>query len=322
MRSLVLFGLLFVFVLAPFGVSAHEVYVLSPDTVSQNLSNLSPNPFSAFATNRFQFFFLGFVAFLAVSIIFFASLTHRFEVLFAPYLRRVRPWASTVARVTLGICLIESAYNAALFGPELPLHDFGTLALLIQVGLYASGILLLINRWSSAAAALALLIFAAATFQYGLYTLTYLNYFGEIILALFLLKPRLEAYAFLVLRICFGASIAFAAIYGKFLHSNLALSTIQQYHLTNFFHFDPLFIVLGALIIEVLIGVFFIIGFEVRHTALFFLFWLLLSLLYFGEAVWPHIILAGVSVALFMYGYDKWTIEGRFFNRGKLQPIL
>ncbi len=310
------------FILAPFGVSAHEVYVLSADTIANDIRTPSPNPFGAFATNRFQFFLWGFIAFVVVSTIFFASITHRFEMLFEPALARLRPWAGAVARITLGLCLIASAYNGALFGPELPLSDFGGYDILVQLGLYVAGLLILLNRFVSVGASIALIIFAVATVRYGVYILTYLNYLGEIALALFLLKPKYEAYAFLALRVGFGVSVAFAALYGKFLHSNLALSVVSEYNLTQFFHFDPLFIVLGACIIEVLIGIFFIVGFELRHTVLFFLFWLFLSLLYFGESVWPHLVLLGVNVAIFMYGYDKWTVEGRLFNRGKFQPFL
>jgi hypothetical protein len=313
---------LLVCALAPAGAGAHEVYVLSPAQIEHDIATPSPNPFDAFATNQFQFYLWGFIAFVLVTTVFFASITHRFEVLFEPYLSRLRPWAPLVARVTLGACLIASAYNSALFGPELPLSDFGPYAVVMQGALYLSGILILVNLWTRLGALIALGIFAVATILYGFYILTYINYLGEVLLALFLLRPTYERYAFLALRVCFGISVAFAALYAKLLHSNLALSTISEYNLTQFFHFDPLFIVLGACIIEILIGIFFIIGFEIRHTALFFLFWIFLSLIYFGESVWPHLILVGVNVALFMYGYDELTVEGRYFNRGKLQPFL
>lgn len=314
------FGL--VLTLSPLPAVAHEVYVLSHETIAQSVSSPSPSPFSAFYTNRFQFFLWGFIAFIVVSTIFFASITHRFEMLFEPFLTRLRPWAAPVARVTLGVCLLLSAYNGALFGPELPLTDFGPYAIIITLALYISGALIVLNFWPQVGALLALAVFAVAAWQYGLYIITYLNYLGEIGLALFLLKQKFEEYGFLVLRVGFGVSVIFAALYAKLIHSNLALAVINDYNLTNYFHFDPLFIVLGACIIEILIGVFFIVGFEVRHTALFFLFWIFLSLLYFGESVWPHAVLIGVNVALFLYGYDRLTVEGKLFNRGKLQPIL
>ncbi len=323
--------------LMPHGVSAHEVYVLSPQTVAHDLAASSPDPFDAFFSHEAQFFFWAFVALVLVSAVFFASITHRLESFFEPYITPLRRWAPLVARLTLGLSLLFSAQYHALFGPELPIAQIDAFGLFVYWGLWISGIFILLGLFTRPSALLALLIFACGGLHWGFYMLNYVNYLGEMFVVLILggglmsvdslfvrqkLSKKLETSAFLLLRIGFGTAIAFASIYAKFIHSNLALSTISQYHLTNIFPFDPLFIVLGACIIEVVMGIFFIIGFEIRHTALFFLFWLSLSLLYFGEAVWPHLILFGVNAALFMYGYDKWSFEGRFFNRGKFQPIL
>lgn len=326
---------LLVFLAVPFGVSGHEVYVLESGTIAHALQSFSPNPFGAFYTNQFQFFLWGFIAFVVVTTVFFASVTHRLERLFDPFLLKLKPYAPFVARVTLGVCLLASAYNGALFGPELPLPDFSPLlASFMQTALYLSGLLILLGLWSRPSTLLALLLFVLSIAEYGTYMLTYANYVGEMLVVLFLggglfafesakkISKRIESYAFLILRVTFGISVAFAAIYAKFIYSNLALETVMQYHLTTFFPFDPLFIVLGAGIIEVLIGLFFIIGFEIRHTALFFMFWIFLSLLYFGEAVWPHLVLVGVNIALFFWGYDRLTLQGRLFGTGRREPVL
>lgn len=322
--------LCFVLVLcAPALVGAHEVYVLTPERIASDMAAPSQNPFDAFGDNVGTFFFSAFVGFVFVSTVFFASITHRFEVFFAPYFAKMRPWAPVVARVTLGLSLIASGYNIALFGPELPLSDWGWLQTAAQWALYGSGALLSLGVFSRTAAAAATAVFVGGLALYGVYMLNYVNYLGEMLVVLMLgggwaaaKHGNKEMLAFLLLRIGFGVAIIFAAIYGKFIYSNLALSTIEEYHLSLFFPFDPLFTVLGAFLVEILIGFFFIIGFEVRHTALFFLFWIFLSLLYFGEAVWPHLILIGINLALIMYGYDKWTVHGRLFNKGQLQPFL
>lgn len=326
-----LYCLLVVGALVPVMASAHEVYVLSPQVIQTDLTTPSPNPLDAFWDHQTQFYLWAFIGFVLVSTVFFASVTHKLEEFFESYLTPLKKWAPFVARITLGVCLVATAYNHALFGPELPLHDFGQYAVYLEYILYLAGVLVLVGVGARIGAALAMLVFLCGAVLYGSYMLNYANYLGEM-LAIFLLSgwvglpkrvhPNVEALAFLLLRIPFGISVAFASFYAKFLHSNLALSTISEYHLTNFFHFDPLFIVLGACLIEVVMGIFFILGFEIRHTALFFLFWLTMSLLYFGEAVWPHLLLFGVNAALFMYGYDKWSIEGRLFNRGRFQPFL
>ena len=312
-RSFVFCALLgLVFLIPMFALphaSAHEVYVLSPEMVAHNISTPSPNPFDAFYTNMFQFFFWGFMAFVLVTTVFFMSLTHRLEVFFEPYLVRLRLLAPLAVCITLGLSFIASAYHFSLFGPELSLGTFGALAPAVQLALYTAGVLLVFGYFVRAMALVALAVFAAATALHGLYMLNYLGYLGAIAAMVLVSNAGAQAkrflpHAFLILRITFGISIIFAALYAKFIYSNLALSTVVEYNLVQFFPFEPLFIVLGAGIIELLIGTFFIIGFEIRHTALFFLFWIFLSLLYFGESVWPHLVLIGITLALFMYGYD------------------
>ena len=61
---------------------------------------------------------------------------------------------------------------------------------------------------------------------------------------------------------------------------------------------------------------------SVRFTALVFLTFLALSLSYFGEAVWPHMILIGINIVILLHGYDEFTIENKLFGRKKLEPVL
>jgi uncharacterized membrane protein YphA (DoxX/SURF4 family) len=142
--------------------------------------------------------------------------------------------------------------------------------------------------------------------------------------ALFEGLPKVfEKYGFLFLRVLFGGALFFASFYAKFIHSNLALQTVNDYHLTNYFPFTPLFLVLGAFIIEAVMGLCFAIGFEVRFMAIFFTIFLTMSILFFGESVWPHIILFGVNLTLFAHGYDKYTVEMALFQRKRAgEPVL
>lgn len=323
----------------PHGVSAHEVYVLDQSTVARDIAMQSPNPFGAIWDNQFRFFFWGFIAVVTVLTLFFSSLFHVSENSLDHLLAKLKRYAPLVTRVTLGVCLLACAYFQGLFGPELPLQEFaGAGAPFLTLALYAIGSLVLLGLFTRAAALAALVIFGLSIARYGAYMTTYANYLGEMLITLILgggawsldswrragvsrWAHGLEAYAFLVARVCFGVAVIFAAFYAKFLHSQLALDTITQYHLTTYFPFPPLFIVLGAFIIESLIGLFFIFGIEVRWTAVFFLFWLALSLLYFGEAVWPHLILLGLNLAIIAHGYDRYTVEHWIFRRRKLEPV-
>jgi uncharacterized membrane protein YphA (DoxX/SURF4 family) len=155
------------------------------------------------------------------------------------------------------------------------------------------------------------------------------------------IATSLAPYSFLILRVCFGISLMYASVYAKFIHNNLALdvanstgliaSIVPHAHtIAEYLGFEPHFLVLGAGILEVVIGFFFIFGLEVRFTALFIEFWLGLSLWYFGEVVWPHVILIGIPIAFLCYGYDTYSLEGWLMRKAQppppetlpLEPIL
>ncbi len=346
MRSLLRFVLLTLVVSAsaavPLFASAHEAYVLHHAVFVREIAEQSPNPFLAIQGNEFRFAFWGVIAFLVVVSIFCISLFHKYEIMMLPLYRRLRRFAQPIARITLGLCLLACAYYGGLFGPELPLRDMaGDYDWLLRDALYACGTLVVLGLYTRLGALGALAIFGWATLKEGTYILTYTNYLGEILLTLILgggalslggkklpkskrwqkLIKRFEPYSFLIMRVGFGVAVMYAAFYAKFLHSNLALQTIHDYQLTNYFHFDPLFIVLGAFILEMILGLFIILGIELRWTAIFFLFWLGLSLLYFGESVWPHLVLLGLNLVVLFHGYDKYTVECFLFKRHRREMV-
>ncbi|MBX4189349.1 DoxX family membrane protein [Candidatus Parcubacteria bacterium] len=297
---------------------AHEAYVLTPLEVERSVSAPSPNPFSALSTEGGLFLLSVVAAIIMAVIVFKISTSPAVGRVCNPILLRLKKYAPLIGRLTLGLSLFASGYYGAAFGPELALpHSLSPLLMILGV--------LIFFGWltrPSALVGIALFIFMIA--KYRLYMLTYVNYLGEMILALIIgggLFKKLEPYGFLILRVCFGTAIVFASLYAKLIHSNLALQTISEYHLTNFFPFSPLFLVLGAFLTELAIGLCFILGFGIRIAALVFIFFLILSIMYFGEAVWPHIILFGVNLALFAHGYDKYTLGNML--RGKAsEPVL
>lgn len=337
----VLLGLL---TLPLFFVDAHEVYVLDSGTVDTILNSGSPSPLTALDTNRSQFLLWTFIGIIVVTTVFLVSILRPLEKFFDPILFNLkRRFGFIVVRITIGLSLVASGYHQALFGPELPLEGiFGTFAPIASWALICIGLCILVGFATRPMGIAALAITCVGIYKHGSYLFTYSNYIGDIIFVGFLgahvlsidkhvlkwhgilgvAERFVEKYAFLMLRITFGFSLIYASIFAKFIHSDLALRTVIDYNLTQYFHFDPLFIVLGACIVEVTLGVFFITGFEVRFASLFLMFFLTLSLLYFGEAVWPHIVLFGGALALFIHGYDRYSIEGYFFKNAQHEPVL
>ncbi|PJE75695.1 hypothetical protein COV04_03810 [Candidatus Uhrbacteria bacterium CG10_big_fil_rev_8_21_14_0_10_48_11] len=309
----------------PFLASAHEVYVLGDEAIAHDSVNSSTNPFMAIASSESQFAFWAFLGIVLVLLVLIISLSRWAERLLDPLLFKLKPYAPAIERVTIGASFLASAYYGALFGPELPLSSIVGGVLVLRIVLVVIGVLFIFGIGKRVAAVVALIIFADATLQYGFYMLTYLGYLGAALMPLILGRAALvkkeQALASFVLRVLFGFSLLYASFYAKFLHSSLALATVTRYHLTNYFHFEPLFLVLGAMIVEMLLGFFYIMGFEIRFTSILFIGFIGVSIAFFGEAVWPHIILFGTALALFVHGYDHFSIEGRFLKKG-IEPVL
>ena len=320
-------ALFFSFALRP--VSAHEVYVLTEGQISYDLGHASPNPFTALempgtlkTVAEYAELFI-----VVVGILFWVSWIESFQKLCSHFLNIIRPYASTVARVFVGISLVFSGMHGALFGPELPLVMFGNFAPIISLLLFVLGILLVAGLFSRIAAFLAIALFCAAVLIQGNYMLTYFNYFAEFFLILLAGSGKIaidnvfadfvdpefserfeKKYAGAILRIGFGIALLYAALYVKFFHAQLSLDVIGEYHLTRYFPYPPLLIVLGAGFVEGTIALLYIIGFEIRFNSIFFLSFVTLSVGFFGEAVWPHLVLYGIAVAIILYGYDRYSI--------------
>lgn len=328
---------------APLFSRAHEVYVLDQTTIDAAMAAPSPNPFLAYIGNEYTFFFYAAVAVVVVATIVFATVFRVFEKGLGPILMRLKRFAIPIVRITMGLSILSFGLAGALYGTEIPFDRvFGGLSTFMQVFFVLCGVSVVLGAYTRYIAVIMAAIYVYAGVLYGTYIFTYTDHIGGFIFLAILGSGewsinhrfkigqghRIEALrkwtplAFPALRIFFGFGIMFASIYAKFLHSQLALEVVIQYNLTNYFPFDPLFVVLGALIVEFIAGVMFVFGIAVRWTALFLLFWLTLSLLYFQEAVWPHIILFGICFALFCHGYDRFSLEGYYLKKGHSEPLM
>ncbi len=321
--------------------SAHEPYVLDAKTVAHAVAEASPNPFSAIPDEELLFIVWGVIMLVIVGVVLRLSLSPALQKACDPTLIKLKRYAPLIVRVTLGISLIASGYYGALFGPEISLESmFGSLSDMAGIALIVLGLLITFG-WRTREAAVGVLLFVVyALIEHRVYMLMYFTYIGALLVVLILgsgshsldhryhyKAKRLPAahtrYAFLIMRLSFGLSIVFASFYAKFIHSNLALATVQQYGLAEFLPFTPLFLVLGAFLVEVMIGVFLAIGFEIRFFTFVFIVFLIISMCFFREAVWPHLILFGINMALFTHGYDSFTLEKAMVGKkNKVEPVL
>ena len=337
----------------PSHVSAHEVYVLSDQAIATAVATPRFEMLPVLFQNLGAFFLWAAITATTILVVFIISIAPRLERRFAPFFAKIKPYASTIGRVSIGLSFIASGYFQALYGPELPLAQiFGTYANFLSLLFIVIGITIALGYFLRSSAFIGLLFFAVGTYFYGWYMLTYLTYLGEVVLLILLgthkksaessfklfsvrirrlfakITDTLAPYGFFFLRITFGISLIYSSVYAKIIHNNLALEVAASplanhfYGVAHYLGFEPHFLVLGAAIIEMVLGIFFLLGIEIRFFALFIEFWLMLSLFYFGETVWPHIMLIGIPIMFFCYGYDKYSLEGRYFKKGKLQPVL
>lgn len=335
------------FLLSPSTTEAHEVYVLEDDVIETAIQSPSFSFLPVIQKDINLFLLWSLITIIILVVIFFASISRPLERMLDPFLAKLPRYAPLIGRLTVGATLFAAAYYGALYGPELPLSEtFGALTPAITILLVVGGIMITLGAYARVAALGLLLLFFTEVAQRGWYMLTYAPHAGELLLIYLLgahhvavhahkhdverragwvlrVKEYLAPHAFMILRISFGASLIYSALYAKVIHNNLALAVTEAYpSLVAFFGFTPEFLVLGAAIIEIVVGLLFVLGIEIRFVSLFILFWLSLSIWYFGEVVWPHIILLGVPIMFICYGYDKYSLEGYFFKKDGREPVL
>ncbi|MEK7603038.1 MAG: hypothetical protein AAB459_02220 [Patescibacteria group bacterium] len=307
---------------------AHEVYVLNSEKIKTGLNDHSVHVFDALNSAKNVRLFLLFSGIIALLVLIALILSFKtFFIRIGKKLDKSSSWALVVIRIAFGASLILSAVNNSLYGPELPLGDFYA-PFFLKIIMLVSGTSLIVGFKSRLFAAVSIIIWFFAFTVKGPYVLTYINYLGEAI-ALVMLprtifsideklgsydgkKFALEKYSLPIARILFAFSLLYTAITIKFTTTVLTLDVVRDFQLTRFFPFDPLFVVLGASLIEVLVGLLFLFGILQRFTSALFLIVMMLSVWFFGEAVWPHLLIIALGVGLFMHRPDNLTLDSMY----------
>lgn len=310
---------------------AHEVYVLDQKSIHTDEHNHSVNIFHAVHDGRSLMLFL--VSALIILGIFGLALWLKSK----PYWKQLGSRidkatiiAPDIIRIAFGASLLFSASHGALYGPELPLHSIVAGKVVLAL-LWVSGTALVLGLWSRIWATLMAGVWLWALVTKGVYMLTYSNYLGEALAILLLpyqrmsidtfitskdkIKNRMQhaRYSMPVARLLFGFSLLYTAISVKFMDTALSLDVVNQYHLTRFFPFAPLFVVLGAGLIELAVSLLYMAGLLQRFTTVIFLGFMGASLLFFKESVWPHYLLIALAIGIFLHEPDKWAVDRYLF---------
>jgi len=319
--------------LVPSITLAHEAYVIPSETFWEEMARPFSQPsFAALSTGEnlsivASIFIIVFIG-LFLNFLFRRSRTGQ---RFHSFFERFAHYGPLLVRFALAAALFFSAYTNTFLGPELPLEAL-PFAILARILLLLASAMIAFGFLTELATLFVLGIFTLAMIVVGPYMVNYANYFGELlVLLLFGMRVfsvdkyifgklkhlrSLEKYETLIVRGFYGLGLIYAAVTVKLLHPDLTLYVVNHYNLTQFhwlFPSDPLLVALGAGIVEIVIGIFIIIGFEMRLTVLISLFYLTLSLFFFGEQVWPHLILYGISLNLLIQP-ERFTIDHLLFK--------
>ncbi|PIT98305.1 MAG: hypothetical protein COT71_01400 [Candidatus Andersenbacteria bacterium CG10_big_fil_rev_8_21_14_0_10_54_11] len=321
--------------LVPAAAAAHEAYVVEQSYFWEELHR----PFSTHAVDALKdphntavtaYITVGVLLLLTANFLFRRT---RFGRTLHAYPERFARFGPMFVRAAIAGALFFSAASNSFLGPELSINHFAHPGL-FRIGLLLISIMFAVGFLTELAAAIGLLLYAGAAKIFGAYVLTYANYLGELIVLLLFgmrrwsldaavfgklsrVREQYEKYESVIVRMLYGFALVFAGITVKFLHPDITIKVATDWHLTQFhwlFPSDSLLITFGAGLAEVAIGMFIILGFEMRLTVVISLFYITLSLLYFRELVWPHYLLYGISLNLLVQP-ETFTIDHVLFAR-------
>lgn len=304
---------------------AHEAYVLPQKVFQSGLTASTTNPLGTLAVFFSpEYLTVTLIVGLVFTVLYFSNFLlaiSQFGKMASEWLKKYRDFGLFIVRLTIAASFLYGAQTQNIFGPELGLSQiaFGQYILPLKVIL---GLMLLTGTLTEVAAIISIIIFVVVFASVGGYVLTYLNYLGELI-ALALFGSRFLSIDALIfkqrkfhqletpmIRLGLGLALIYTAWNIKFIHQSLPITVVNSYHLqTYFFNWNANYIAVGAGIVELMIGLFILFGFAQRLTSLIFMAFITLSLLYFREAVWPHLLLYGISVLIFIDSADFLTLD-------------
>jgi len=217
------------------------------------------------------------------------------------------PW---MARLSLGIALIGAGTSGYLINPVVQTIDFSQIqiiagfmllagflnVLVVPVVVYLF-VVALLRDWYLVGAldvlVLALILFINDSRRPGV---------DDIIGIPDIKISKWKKYIPIIARVGTGFGLLFLALYEKILNPHLSAFVVEATELTSVVPVSPEMWVLSAGVIEVILGVFLIVGYRVRLVSVITFFVLASSFFYFKEDVSSHITLFGITSILFILG--------------------
>lgn len=334
----------FLFVVGVSIAQAHEVYVLDGNEVAAAKKEPMLDVIGIISNHPWQFMLWVALACAVLSIVFVTSVNRKLERKLDSFYDVLKAHALSVSQAVLGASLLAGAAYGAIFGIELPFSvAFTGFESIATIGIALIGAMLVVGIAPRYAAWAVVALFVWFSAQIGIYMLNYAAFFGiAVAIAVygagydaveraqpkrfFARSTRADAEVletqFVWIRVSYGLSLAFASLYAKLFYGGLALATVEKYSLTDYLPFEPGFLVLGAMFVEVGLGIAIATGFMSRFATLAALIVLSITMWFFGESLWPHVIVMGGALSIFMYGYDKHCLSVAISGKSRWDPVL
>lgn len=309
--------------LLPFISSAHVAYVAPENSFSKH-GGTDWSYFAPVLHNSFYIFLIIFTTIIVIVAFYISRKVQRFRNFFDRVEERLStyhefiPW---IMRLGLGIALIGSGTEHSLISPVIKNGQiFSTLEILLgfffligfmlvptailTIGLYLSALThteYIIGNLDMLGLAIGVLVFHSS--RPGL----------DDILNTSLLKfiKINRKWLSLILRLSVGIAMIYLAIYEKLLNPHVSDLVIKMFHLDKIIPVSPEMWVFSVAIIEILVGLFILIGFFTRTAACIAIIVLSFSFFFFKESVASHVSLFSILAIVAIEGgtfvsIDKW----------------
>lgn len=225
------------------------------------------------------------------------------------------PW---ILRLSLGIALIGASSANMLVSPLLATN--GTIALVELI----LGFLMLFGAFIEVTALITVLLFIVGIFAEP-YLFGNLEFFGAALALMLIGNPRpgfdhivgikmfvsekLRKLYVPILRISIGLALTFLAVYEKILNPHASELVVAKYNLTSAIAVSPEMWVFSVGVIELVVGLFLLVGFKTRLTSAIAFAVLVVTFFYFKEDIFSHVTLFGSLSVLFITGGGIWSID-------------
>lgn len=310
-----------VFLAAPHAALAHVSYVLTPTEIAMSRGvswSYILEPFTHL-NNVLLMLLVGLLLVLTILVAETLPLTKKILAHTKEKLSSYHEFIPWILRLALGISLIGSGAGEVLISPTLS-HGivFGIVQFILGF-CFLSGFMILPS-------ALMTLLLYVYGLTHEIYLLGNLDFFVLALSIFFFHSPRpgfddifnldfiklsntSRHFIAPLVRVGLGVSFIYLALHEKLLNPMFSNLVVENFHLTHFIPVSANMWVLGAGLIELVLGICILIGFYTRLSSVISILVISVTFFYFKESVYAHVTLFSALAILAIEGGGVWSVD-------------